>query len=259
MARFGFAKDIITPPFKTPVACTGDPDPFRTVHDDCFVRACLIDDGTEKALVMAFDLLFHSPDLFDDVRAMAAPYGIKPEHVVVGCTHSHNAPASAGYNAFDPDEAYEAFLRARAADCLARAEASLFEGTLEAGVARGDWSVSRRLPKDGKMKFAPNPDGVADDRLDVLAVRDASGRLRGIVAGYGCHPVHYCDRTGISAEYPGRLALRRDRGVRPEHRRQRAAEVLQQEGRLPALLLGGARRHGGLDGARGGPAAGRTG
>jgi hypothetical protein len=170
-----------------------------------YVRAAVIDDGTNKALIVVFDLLFHSPDLFEDVQKIAASHGIDPENVVVSYTHSHNSPASMGYDNVNASAEYEIFLRTRVADCIARATVCMFEGIMEYGIARGEWSVNRRIPKNGKMAFGPNPDGVIDDRLDVIAVRDATGKIRGFITGYGCHPVHYSNRTMMSAEYPGRL------------------------------------------------------
>src|SRR5512137_2137591 len=188
MARFGFAKDIITPPFKTTISCSGISGAiFETIHDDCYVRCAVFD---EKALIVSFDLLFHSPDLFDSVRKMAAKYGIPPENVLAGATHDHNSPPSAGYGDIYVSPEYEAFLLERTSACIDRAFCTLFEGTLEYGVAHGDWNINRRAVRNGKMSLYPNPDGLTDDRMDLLAVKDATGKLRGFIAEYGCHPVH---------------------------------------------------------------------
>ena len=43
---FGSAKEQITPPFPTRLACAGEFDKdFRYVHDDIFVRCLVVDDG----------------------------------------------------------------------------------------------------------------------------------------------------------------------------------------------------------------------
>ena len=58
--RFGTGKDIIPPVAPMNVACSGVFDKhFQWVHDDVYVRCLVLDDGKEKAVLMAFDLLFH--------------------------------------------------------------------------------------------------------------------------------------------------------------------------------------------------------
>ena len=70
--RFGTGKDIITPVAPMNVACNGVFDkPFVWVHDDVYVRCLVLDDGKEKAVLMAFDLLFHDHVLNDQVAAYA--------------------------------------------------------------------------------------------------------------------------------------------------------------------------------------------
>ena len=56
--RFGSAKDLITPPFRMKLACSGDFDSdFSYIHDDIFVRCLVMDDGKSKCALFSFDIL----------------------------------------------------------------------------------------------------------------------------------------------------------------------------------------------------------
>ena len=207
--KFGIAKEIITPPMKTRVACDGGGafgSDYETVHDDVYVRMAVIDDGANKTLLAAFDLLFHSPDLNDALAEYAKEkYGFRPELVIVGCTHAHTAPAVRGYNPGAENPAYERFIIGRAESCLDKAMNSMFEGALTYGAFDAEFNISRRKVVDGKCVFGPAPGHERDTELAVLAVRDLGGAVRGIVMSYACHPVFYPARRELSAEFPGRV------------------------------------------------------
>ncbi|MCL2752168.1 MAG: hypothetical protein FWE62_05375 [Firmicutes bacterium] len=205
--KFGLAKEIITPCFKTRIACSGEFDAhYQSVHDDLYVRMLVMDDGRNKTLLAAFDLLFHSPDLNDAVAAYARDaYGICPELCVTGYTHAHTAPAVRGYNPGAETEAYEFFLLERAKACLDKAMNSMSDGTLEYGSYCADFNISRRKKTDEGFRLAPASGRERDTETAVLAVKDSAGAVRGIVVCYACHPVFYPAKTILSAEFPGRV------------------------------------------------------
>jgi len=200
--KFGTAKEIITPPVKTRIACSGEFElPYKTIHDDLYVRILVMDDGKSLAFFAAFDLLFHSPELNDALAGYAnGRYGIKPEMTVTGYTHAHTAPAARGYNPGSENDAYEAFLLERAKTCLDRAMCNIFEGTLEYCAYPVSFNVSRR------PDMAPNPAREHDTEMALLAVRDLDGTVRCVLMSYACHPVFYPSRSALSSEFPGRIA-----------------------------------------------------
>ena len=205
--KFGTSKEIITPPHKTKISCVGifDAD-FETIHDDAFMRCLVCDDGSEKAVYMAADLLFHDRELNERLAKYASEkYGIDEAAFTLAYTHAHTSPASKGYNYGHYEEEYEEFLLERAKACLDRALCSMFEGSLEYGSFTCEMNVSRRGNIDGVFDNMPSFDYPRDTELFVFCVRDAFLRVRSVVVDYACHPTFYPARNSISAEYPGRL------------------------------------------------------
>lgn len=205
--RFGTGKDIITPVAPMNVACNGVFDKhFQWVHDDVYVRCLVLDDGKEKTVLMAFDLLFHDHILNDQIAAYAhEKYGIKPDGVTLSYSHAHTAPAARGYNRDHHDDTYEELLLARAKACLDRAMCSMVEGTLEYTTFDADFNISRRGNTDGVFGNIPDYTYPRDREFWVFCLRDLNENIRSIVTNYACHPVFYPTKNGISAEFPGRL------------------------------------------------------
>lgn len=205
--RFGTAKDIITPCAPMNIACCGIFDRhFSRVHDDVYVRCLVLDDGKKKAVLMAFDMLFHDRLLNDEIAAYASEkYGIDSSAVIISYTHTHLAPAGRGYNLGHHDDAYEEFLLVRAKACLDRALCSMEEGSLEYGCFDADFNISRRGNKDGQFGNIPDFTYPRDREFWVLCLKDPDGNIGSIVTNYACHPVFYPAKDSISGEFPARL------------------------------------------------------
>jgi hypothetical protein len=63
--------------------------------------------------------------------------------------------------------------------------------------------MNRRPDRDGQVPNAPNPGGPVDDRMQVLAVRDAAERLVAVGLRLSCHPVATGAQHLLTADYPG--------------------------------------------------------
>ena len=211
---FGVAKELITPSERTMMIGFGAVFgvPFADIHDDLFVRTLLLQDGAgEKVLLVAMDLLFHDDSLAKALRKYTAEkYGVSEDNLHVSYTHTHFGPAVKGYDFTWYTESYEMFLLERACRCIDRAFLNQHRGTLQFGSVQGEWNISRRLQKDGKMYFRPNPDGECEKNLYLLKLNDESGRMRALVMNFACHASNlFADAYhSISAEYPGRLCQR---------------------------------------------------
>ena len=206
---FGAAKDVITPCVKTtPMGFGGVFGmPFREIHDDLYVRTLVLEDSAENRLVLiSLDLCFHDDSLTEALREFAREkYGVAHDNLFVGYTHTHFGPAVKGYDFNFYEPAYEEFLFTRITQCVGRAFLSRCEGHIAHGTAEGRWNISRRLKKDGKILFAPNPEGETDNQIDFLKLSDRAGGIRALLVNYACHPSNLKERLAISSEYPGRL------------------------------------------------------
>lgn len=205
--RAGCSKEIITPTKSMKLACAELFDKnFKYVHDDVYVRCLVLDDGKNKTVLMAMDLLFHDNELKDTLALYAEKkYGIEKSAVVVGYTHAHTAPAARGYNLNHHDDEYENFLISRVMTCLDRAMCSMFDAEIEYGSFECDFNVSRRGNVNGIFGNIPDFTYPRDREFCVLCVRDEERNIRSVVANYACHPVFYPAQDSVSGEFPARL------------------------------------------------------
>lgn len=210
--RFGIAKDIITPVKPTRIACSGPFDKdYIAIHDDIYVRVLVLDDGNNKTVLIAYDLLFHDHSLNDTIAAYAnEKYGIEKSAVIASYSHAHTTPAVKGYCPGAHDEQYEEFLVVRTKDCLDRALSVMYEGSIEYGTFDADFNISRRGVRNGEFANAPDENYKCDKEFFVLCVRDNDKNIRSVVTNYACHPVNYPAKQTVSAEYPGRLCQHLD-------------------------------------------------
>ena len=64
-------------------------------HDDLYAVGLCVDDGTNRILIVSLDLLGLDGDVTDGLRRRcAAELGIRPEAVLLTCTHTHSGPES---------------------------------------------------------------------------------------------------------------------------------------------------------------------
>jgi neutral ceramidase len=88
--------------------------PFEGVHDDIYLRALVVDNGTETAAIVAADLLE-----FGDTSAVrervAREVGIPADHIIITASHDHNAPrvgtVSPGASAYEGGPATQAYTK----------------------------------------------------------------------------------------------------------------------------------------------------
>ncbi len=210
--RFGVAKEVITPPFKMKLSCSGKMDvDYEDIHDDVFVRCLIFEDGMRKLVLMSYDLLFHDRSLNDALAEYASDkYGVERDAVCVCYTHAHTSPASKGYHPMHHDDRYEELLIERGKKCIDDAMGGMFEGYYEYGSIEIDMNASRRACVNGRYHNLPALDKPHDKELFVMCVKDAAGKIRSVFVNYACHPVFYPAPLSVCGEFPARLCLELD-------------------------------------------------
>ncbi|NUP98724.1 MAG: hypothetical protein HUU35_02590 [Armatimonadetes bacterium] len=209
----GFARRDITPPLGSAMAgwCTRDlARGCDHVLDPLYVRLLALEHAGERALLVAFDLLFLGRELSDRLKgALGSRFDLAPRQILLNASHNHAGPADGGYGfaVFDRPDPLD--LDAIVEATLAAAEeamGALQEVTITAGVGRSQVPVCRRrADAAGCFHNAPNLAGFVYDKLPVCRLESRAGETVALLFSIASHPTIVYGH-GISADYPGAAA-----------------------------------------------------
>src|SRR6185437_9851918 len=163
--------------------------PVQGIHDELVATALLLanspDDVAGRVALVAADLLNLSAEQVATVRRLIAEQGsVRPERVMLLCSHTHGGPALLS-RAHPPVNAVyvEALLQQLAGVVYAAAQ-SWRPVRLGLGFGSASFNVNRRLRMaDGSMAMRPNPDGAIDRTVTVVRLDPAP--TDGAVPGQG--------------------------------------------------------------------------
>ena len=185
---------------ETPITSIKDkPD----VYAELYARALVLADGEKRLAIVTADYgqfpLRYNKVLLD---AIASATGIPPAHVVINCSHTHNAP---GVDGRWITEESEAWLATCLAELVKDAVDALEPTTLRVGRAPVQIGYNRRLMNDeGYIVMAPNSEGAVVPWVDVLGAYDTNGQVIAVLFSHAAHPVivHWSSEE-IGADYAG--------------------------------------------------------
>jgi len=173
--------------------------PSLGLRDPLRVAVVVFDDGERKAAIIGLDVGGVPYEVSDAMRkAIVEKTGIAAESILITASHNHAAPR------FNPEsdwgrEAIEKSIGA--AQAALRNKRPVFLGYGEAPIT---FNINRRLVKDGKALFQPNPEGACDRRVKVLRIDDGSGVPVAVIMHAICHAnVFRGDNYYLSADFPG--------------------------------------------------------
>ncbi len=203
----GIAKEMVTPCVLSKMAgYASRTETFKGIHDDLYVKACLMKNETDQTFIIGFDIIQFSHILNEKIQDyLYTKYSIKKEQVVISYSHTHAGPEVKSFKQRDNKLIYEDFLFERTKCCIDKVFLNLFDGDAYYAVSTGDWNVNRRKIVDNEVIMAPNYDAIKDRDLWMLILKDSDGDIRGIFYNYSCHPVTLSTTLFISSEYPGRI------------------------------------------------------
>src|SRR5207249_1618503 len=108
--RAGAARVGITPAVDAALPMAGyggRTQGFRGVHDEIYVRAIVLDDGSTQAALVAWELLFVPDTVWGEVsQRISGEIGIRPENLLLSAVHDHGAPTIGGAQASPATAAY---------------------------------------------------------------------------------------------------------------------------------------------------------
>jgi len=214
--RAGAARADITPSPGIPLAGFWQPRPAKGIDTPLSSHALVLDNGEESLVFVALDLIaLLGRDVDAAKKGIRRETGIRPERIMVACSHTHEAPYPCpllGKETHAEPDYIESVIHA-----IVESVAWACAGMVPAEVGFGSTSVpglgeNRRRLKGGHDAFnvwqlAPEerwkypPAGPVDDELSMLAVRARSGEPLAVLWNYALH-AHVFASDRISADYP---------------------------------------------------------
>ncbi|MCK4590799.1 MAG: neutral/alkaline non-lysosomal ceramidase N-terminal domain-containing protein [Candidatus Latescibacteria bacterium] len=199
--KAGVAKVNITPPVGAELSgYVGRQQPSVGIHDELYASALVLDDGHQRAAIVACDLVGLTRDSVETVRGLISQNTEMPgANVMVCCTHTHSGPATLRLrNCGKIDETWMSVLYQQLAGAVIWAEKNLKE--VRAGFGQGTVvvGINRRAAS------IQNKDAIVDSTLGVLKIEDLNENPVAALLNYPCHGVVLSHENRlVSADFPG--------------------------------------------------------
>ena len=194
--RTGAARVDITPPAGAALPMSGyaqRTQGFKGIHDNIYVRAIVVDDGTTQAALVAWELLFVPNEVWEETsKRIASDVGIRPENLLLAAVHDHSAPSlSGGFEQTGPNTAaYTKTAEDAAVEAVRRAKANLQPARFGMGMGLAYVNINRREFASGRgWRLGYNENGPSDKVLSILRFEDLSGKPIAFLINYPVHAV----------------------------------------------------------------------
>jgi neutral ceramidase len=184
--------------------------PFEGVHDRIYLRALVVDNGTDSAAIVASDLLEYG-DTTDIRERLEKETGIPANHIIITASHAHNTPrvgsVSPGASAQKGGPATLAYTKVIYDQIIAvvqQAKAALQPARVGIGTGQADVNTNRdEYTADGWL-FGVNPDGPSDKTVWFVKFETLSGDPIAILINYAVHAVVLGpENTLVTGDLPG--------------------------------------------------------
>jgi hypothetical protein len=185
----------------------GAPRKAIAISEPLMMQLLLLeDDHFTKILFVTADLFGFGPEIVDNVRTLVAQWGIDPEGLILNASHTHYAPGTISHASKSIGPFYGEYSK-KIVQAISQQLLILYD-KLEAceffwGKVEAQIGVSRRLKKEGKVIFAPNPEGYYDKDTPFLLLHMLKTDKKALLVNHGCHPTGLGSENFISADYPG--------------------------------------------------------
>jgi len=188
-----------------------------TVIDPLFARAAVFRSGGSMIAFLSLDIVIIEREYVAKIRRIiGGSCPVPPENVMICATHNHACPAVVDRPWSAKDESYLEQVVTLGAQAVVNAYNALIPAAAGTGSCYEERvSFNRRfILKNGSVISQPSrqvverdvlyAEGIIDPEVGVLSVRDANGRITGMLVNFACHAVHLMG--SISAGFPGYMA-----------------------------------------------------
>ena len=192
--RAGAARVDITPPADAALPMGGyggRTQGFRAIHDNIYVRAIVLDDGTTRAALVVWECLFVPDAVWEETsRRIAAETGISAENLVLSAVHDHGAPTLGLADTAPRTAAYTRTVESAAVEAVRLAKSRLEPARFGIGTQTAYVNINRREPVPGRgLWLGYNEQGPSDKTVTVLRFDTAAGRPIAFWINYPVHAV----------------------------------------------------------------------
>ncbi len=202
-----FGKVSITPPINDvyPDFFFGIP---TGVLDDIYARIAVIQAAGLPVLVLATDTLgLGVAEIAELENAITDTTSIPSDRILITSSHSHSAPILCPIDLRGGFSPYFDGVRDHVTQLAKDLLFCMEPVTLSFGKSICDFNVNRRrITAAGTCIMQPNPDGVVDKSVPILACHREDGSLAGVFFSYCCHPTILLGPK-VSGDYPGQAQL----------------------------------------------------
>ncbi|MDR4986088.1 neutral/alkaline non-lysosomal ceramidase N-terminal domain-containing protein [Bacillus cereus] len=205
MSKIGVCKVDITPPLGIDFIGYHRDTGINNIEERIYGTIFVFEKDEIKTVFISIDNIGMLVEDTNIIRErVASELHLPFERITVVYTHTHSGPETVGD---DPlVQSYKTILVNNVVHGAVTANNNLKLCEVGWGVTKSDIGVNRReRTSDGKAKMGTNIEGVADNRIGMLAIRDAETKeLSGILVFCTAHPnVLKGDIDVLSADYPG--------------------------------------------------------
>lgn len=180
----------------------------ETIHDPLYARSVMLDNGRERVVLIANDLVGVTKQTVDRARSLINyKIGIKKENIIVCASHTHSGPATGGLRGLgEPNVEYLDILPIRIATAAIIAAENLKEAKI--GFGRGKIAnMSYNREENPNWWIEVKRKGTIDPEVDIIRIDDMKGESLAILFNFACHGIVIDYRTekgkAVSADYPG--------------------------------------------------------
>ena len=197
--RAGAARIDITPPADAGLSMSGyegRAHGFEGIHDNIFVRAIVVDDGSTQGAMVAVEVGSMAADFVDEAsQRVTKTTGIPRDHLIVAAVHTHSAPGTKQYRdtPFDLKKQGPFIEKVRDAivESVRQAKSSLQPARVGFGEGKAYVNVNRReyFADRGWWWLGHNLEAVSDKTLAVVKFESMSGKPIALFINYPVHAV----------------------------------------------------------------------
>ncbi|MDX1980937.1 MAG: neutral/alkaline non-lysosomal ceramidase N-terminal domain-containing protein [Bryobacteraceae bacterium] len=209
--RAGAARMDITPAAGAALPMSGygsRVEGHKAIHDNLYVRALVLDDGARQAVVVSFDLLFVTDEMWNTMAGrIAQESGIARDAILLAGTHTHGGPA---LGRVKPEfevrwKPWREMMETRTLEAVRQARAALLPARFGIGRGKAYANTNRRARMaNGGWGLGVNPQGVSDKTLAVVKFETLQARPIALLINYGVHGTVMGPRNyDITGDLPG--------------------------------------------------------